>query len=269
MALARRAAILGVIALIAIAVAAARDTDADPDGHAAGASTGLLFNGTNKNAWQDQSATKTRVRKVWNPDGGPGSALRFQAFNADVFPLTPTANPRAQLVTPLRVRVGGQFWESYEVYLPANFPVAATRDGWVALGSPAYGPPEYGTPPVSLSIEDGNFRFQRDGYAAQPWQIAWQAPLIVGQWVRFTWHVKLSQHGFVQLWMNDQPIELANPGTGTSSTTLNMPVIDPGNARGPWFSQLSVYMKHNSFRSVTAYFRGFRIATTQALAEAG
>lgn len=259
MQLARRAALLGAIALGVTAAAAFSESRR----------SGLLFNGTNKSAWTDQSATNTRVQKVWDPVTGSGSALRFTAYNGDVFPLTPTVNPRAQLVTPLPVRPGGQFWESFEVYVPTNFPVAATHNSWVALGSPAFGPPATGSPPVSLSIVDGNFRFQRDGYAAQPWQIAWQAPLIVGQWVRFTWHMKLSQHGFVQLWVNNQPVPLANPGTGTSSTTLNMPVIDASDGRGPWFSQLSVYMKHNSFRQVTVYFRDFRIATTEALAVAG
>lgn len=258
MALARRAVLLGVLALVVTAVAAARDTHAR---------SGLLFNGANKTAWTDQSATNTRVRRVWDPSTGTGAALRFQAFNGDVFPLTPTTNPRAQLVTPLPVRPGGQFWESYEVYVPTNFPVAATRKSWIALGSPAFGPPWTGTPSVALSIDDGNFRFQRDGYAPDPWQIAWQTPLVLGEWVRFTWHVLLSQSGYVQLWMNNQPVELADGAT--LSTTLNMPVIDQGDARGPWFSQLSVYFKHNSFRQVTIYFRDFRIATTEALAVAG
>ncbi len=255
MALARRAVLLGVLALVVTAVAAARDTHAR---------SGLLFNGANKTAWTDQSATSTRVRRVPNPSNGSGGALRFQAYNGDVFPLTPTTNPRAQLVTPLPVRAGGQFWESFEVYLPSNFPLAGTRHSWIALGSPAFGPPWTGTPPVALSIVDGNYRFQRDGYGSHPWQIAWQTPVLLGQWVRFTWHVLLSQSGLVQLWMNNQQVELADGAT--SSDTLSMPVLDPGNYRGPWFSQLSVYYKHNAFPQVTVYFRDFRIATTEALA---
>ena len=267
MTLARRAALLGILALALLAVAAVRDTDARSGSDDTHPRTGLLFNGANKSAWLDQSATSTRVRRVWNPTQGPGTALKFTAYNGDVFPLTPTLNPRAQLVTPLPVRPGGQFWESYEIYLPDNFPLAATRNNWLALGSPAFGPPWAGTPSVALSIVDGNFRFQRDGYAADPGQIVWQAPVALGQWIRFTWHVLLSEHGYVQLWMNNQPAELNNGGTLT--TTLRMPVLDPGNSAGPWFSQLSLYYKHNAFRQVTAYFRGFRIATTEALAVAG
>src|ERR1700727_1741465 len=124
MALARRAVLLGVIALAVAAVAAARETHAR---------TGLLFNGANKSAWTDQSATSTRVQRVSNPSNGFGTALRFQAYNGDVFPLTPTSNPRAQLVTYLPVSVGGQFWESFEVYLPTNFPVGETHHGWLSL----------------------------------------------------------------------------------------------------------------------------------------
>ncbi len=59
MALARRAVLLGVLALVVAAVASARETHAR---------TGLLFDGSNKSAWIDQSATTTRVRRVSNPN---------------------------------------------------------------------------------------------------------------------------------------------------------------------------------------------------------
>jgi hypothetical protein len=258
MALAKRAAaLLALIALGAPAAAAARDAPR----------TGLLFNGTNKGAWLlDQSATSTRIRKVRNP-AGTGMALRFQTYNGDVFPLTPTTNPRAQLVTPLPLRPGREFWESYEVYVPTNFPLAASHHGWIALGSPAFGAPFAGSPSVGLEIIDGNFRFQRDGFATDPWQIAWQTPLVLGHWIRFTWHVLLSESGYVQLFMNNQQLELADGAA--KSTTLYMPVIDQTNSLGPWFSQLSVYYKRNTFPHITLYFRDFRIATTEALAVTG
>ena len=248
------AAVLPALAVCVPAGAAARN---------ARSGSGLLFNGSNKSAWFDQSATSTRIRRVSNP-AGTGTALRFQTYNQDVFPLTPTSNPRAQLVAPLPISVGDQFWESYEVYLPRSFPVAATYHGWLALGSPAYGAPWAGSPPVELAINDGHFRFQRDGYAAYPWQIAWQAPLVLGRWVRFTWHVQLSRTGFVQLYMDNQPLELSNGSS--ASTTLFMPVLDPSDDRGPWVSTLQVYYRHDEFPQVTVYFRDFRIARTEALA---
>lgn len=260
MTLARRSLAAGLLCLAALGTTATAAVRRD---HAS--RSGLLFSGNNKGAWLDQSATSTRIREVAGP--GSGRALRFQAYNGDVFPLTPTTNPRAQLVTPLGVRAGGQFWESYEIYLPTNFPVAGTHHAWIGLGSPAYGAPFAGSPTVGLSIVDGDFRFQRNGFASHPWQIAWQTPLVLGRWIRFTWHVLLSGNGYVQLYMNNQPLELTD-GT-SSSTTLYMPVLDQSNYRGPWFSQLSVYYKHNAFPQVTLYFKDFRIATTEALAVGG
>jgi len=253
------------VAVPAVALAAVMIRTGAAAGDAS--SSRLLFSGTNKSAWRlDQSATVTRIRRVPNPSG-TGTALRFQTYDQDVFPLTPTSNPRSQLLTPLGVKVGGQFWESYEVFLPRSFPLAASRHSWISLGSPAFGPPWAGTPPAELSIVGGDFRFQRNGFASDPWQVAWQAPIVLGRWIRFTWHVMLSQNGYVQLWMNNQPLELADGSS--SSTTLYMPVIDQTDTRGPWFSQLAVYYKHGTFPQLTVYFRDFRIATTEALAVAG
>jgi hypothetical protein len=167
---------------------------------------------------------------------------------------------------PLHVNVGTQFWESYEVLIPRNSPLATSHHGWLGLGSPAYGAPYAGSPSLGLEIVGGHFRFQRNGFASHPWQIAWERPVTLGRWIRFTWHVLLSQNGYVQLFMNNQPLQLADGAT--TSTTLYMPVIDQSDFRGPWFSQLSVYYQHNTYPQVTLYFRNFRIATTEALAVA-
>jgi hypothetical protein len=227
-------------------------------------SSDLLFDGSKKSSWLDQSAVVSRIGVVTDPATGVGKVLRFEAYNSDVFPITPTQNPRAQLVTPLPVRPGGQFWESYEVYVPKNFPVGQTYHGWIALGSPAYGAPWAGSPSVNVAITDGHFRFQRNAYADHPYQIAWQMPLVLGRWVRFTWHVLLSRQGFTQLYVNNAPVELAD---GSSrSTTLSMPVIDQTDGTGPWFSQLSVYFEHDVFPKLTLYFKDFRIGTTEAAA---
>jgi hypothetical protein len=224
----------------------------------------VLFDGSTLAGWYVQDAAANRIQMVADPSGAAGQVMSFTAYNTDVAPLTPTANPRAQLTTPLPVKPGAQFWESYEVYVPTNFPIAASYDGWLGLGSPAFGPP-WGVPTIGMSITDGDFRYQRNGDQPNPWQIAWQQPIVTGQWIRFTWHVGFSKTGFVQLYVNDVAEPLLN-GT-TSSTTLHMPVIDSGNDIGPWISQLSVYYEKDLYPSVTLYFKGFTIATTQAAAE--
>lgn len=230
-----------------------------------GRSPGLMFNGSKKSSWWlDQSATLSRIQEVTDPATGVGKVLRFRTYNSDVFPLTPTMNPRSQLITPLHLSPGGRFWESYEVYVPKGFPVAQTYHAWISLGSPAFGEPYAGSPTAEVEIIDGHFRFQRNGFASHPWQIAWQTPLVLGRWVRFTWHVGFSSAGFTQLYYNNAPVELAN---GSSrSTTLSMPVIDASDSTGPWISQLCLYYQHNAFPDLTVYFKDFRLAKTEAAA---
>jgi hypothetical protein len=170
------------------------------------------------------------------------------------------------LITPTGiVRQGTPFWESYEFYLPLNFPVAETYGGWVALGSPFYGAPSAGTPPTEISLNNGEIRFMRDGHAPAPYQIAWEEPIVLGQWIRITWHIMPSANGWVQLYINGVPVSLYNGST--SSTTLDMPLVDPTNDVGPWYSQLSVYYKLNEFSALTIDFKDFKIATTQTAAE--
>jgi hypothetical protein len=243
---------------------------------AAGTSTPagqVLFNGSSKSAWHDESASANRIVAAPETtfaaaaaiDGDSDPALQFTADNGDVYPLTPTGNPRAQLSTPTGiVRQGTPFWESYEFYLPLNFPVSETYGGWVALGSPFYGAPSAGTPPTEISLNNGEIRFMRDGHAPSPYQTAWEEPIVLGQWIRITWHIMPSTNGWVQLYVNGVPVSLYNGST--SSTTLDMPLVDPTNDVGPWYSQMSVYYKLNEFSALTIDFRDFKIATTQTAA---
>jgi hypothetical protein len=218
--------------------------------------------------WIDQSASASRIEPVPDPAGGGGMALRFTADNGDVAPLTPTDNPRAQLVTPTNIVTAGQpFWESYEVFLPSDFPVAQTDGGWVALGSPFYGAPYEGSPSVGLEITGGRFRWTTDAHAQVHGQILWQSPVILGRWVRFTWYIVPARDGFAELSVGGRAVSVTYEGrTGYGA---HIPVIDAGNARGPWSSQLSVYYRRDEFSSATIYFRRFAIGTTRAAAEAG
>jgi hypothetical protein len=227
----------------------------------------VLFNGSSKKSWAlDQSATSTRVQDVADPAGVAGTALRFTAYNADIAPLTPTLNPRAQLLTPANIVKANQpFWESYEVYLPATFPVAGTYGGWLGLGSPFYGPPFAGTPSTGMAIDSGDFRWQANAYAAKPWQILWQTPVTLAKWIRFTWYIKPSASGFAELYVNDQPVSVTY--AGLTQNGANLPVIDPTDNVGPWASQLQVYYQANMLTSATIYFKNFKIATTQLAAE--
>jgi hypothetical protein len=231
-------------------------------------STGtVLFDGTYKKSWGlDQSATQSRVQNVADPTGITGNVLKFTTSQSDVYPLTPTANPRSQLVTPDTILKANQaFWESYEVYLPATFPVAGTYTGWLGLGSPFYGAPFNGTPSTGMAIDSGDFRWQANAYAAKPWQVLWQTPVTLAKWIRFTWFIKPSASGFAELYVNDQPVSVTYAGVKQNGAAL--PVIDPTDNVGPWASQLQVYYQANMLSSATVYFKNFKIATTQQAVE--
>jgi hypothetical protein len=226
----------------------------------------VIFDGSDPSSWINQSAFANRTQLVQDPDGGSDDVIRMTADNSDVAPLTPTANPRAQLVSPDDLLVPGmQIWESFDIYLPTDFPVSDSYNGWLALGSPFFGSPYSNTPPEQISIQNGNFEFERNENAPSPWEAAWTMPLVLGRWVRFTWHLDLATGGWAQLYVNDQLQTLNQLGSGY--TTLPMDVEDSTNDGGAWAAQLSAYYKLNEYSSVTIYYKDFKIATTQAAAE--
>jgi Polysaccharide lyase len=228
----------------------------------------VLFNGSQKSAWQDQSASPTRVQQVPDPAGGPAIVMRFTSYNSDVWPLTPTGNPRAQLITPNNILHENQpFWESYEVYLPPTFPTAQTygTSTFVALGSPFFGAPWNGSPSTGLVIRNGAFQWNTDRNAFEPNDVLWTTPVVTGEWLRFTWHILPSSQGYAGLYFNDEPVMVTVNRSQLDGLNLN--VIDPSDYEGPWTSQLSVYYGLNQFSQLTIYYKNFKIATTQAAAE--
>lgn len=224
----------------------------------------VLFNGGTTAGWMlNQSATTSRVQSVPDPAGIAGNALEFTTLNTDISPLTPTNNPRSQLVTPYLFQNGQQYWESYEVYIPQSFPTAT--GGWVSFGAVAYGKPWNGTPPAELEYINGQFRFQRNGFGPNPWQIAWTMPATKGQWYRITWHFDFSKTGWIQLYVNDQLQTLLN---GTQKVTqLPLAMIDGSDNQGPWFSDLQLYYQHNMMATANVFFKNYKVATTQTAAE--
>ncbi len=224
----------------------------------------VLFDGSAISSWWlNQSASPTRVQSVADPTGGAGTAQQFTTYNSDVAPLTPTNNPRSQLCTPQLFKAGQQYWESFEVYVPKSFNPAKT--GWLYLESAVYGKPFNGTPPVTLSLENGAFRFQRTSIGGNPFQIAWTTPVVKGQWYRFTWHFDLSASGWVELYVNDVQEPLLDGKTQVMRLPIAM--LDATDSQGPWYSQEQVYYQHGAYSSATIDFKNYAVGTTQAAAE--
>jgi hypothetical protein len=226
----------------------------------------VLFNGAAISSWwMNQSASASRTQMVPDPAGGGGTAQQFTTLNTDVAPLTPTSNPRSQLCSPELFKSGQQYWQSFEIYVPTSFTFAKT--GWLFLESAVYGAPFNAQPPLTISIENGAFRFQRSGVGAHPFQIAWTTPVVKGKWYRFTWHFDLSASGWVQLYVNDVQQPLLNGSTQV--TQLPLATLDSSDYKGPWYSQEQVYFQHNAYQSATIDFKNYAVGTTQAAAESG
>jgi hypothetical protein len=234
------------------------------------------FDGSALSAWMlNQSACVSRTQVIRAPGvssvartaalssgaSANASALHFTADDDDVAPLTPTANPRAQLVSPLLIHRNHDYWESFEVYLPPSFPRTQPTDGWISLQTVMYGRPFNGTPPASLSVEDGQFRYELNGYGPHPWALAWSKPEVRGRWVRFTWHFRASQQGWVELWVDGRRQALSNGARRWRRMPVAM--IDPTDDLGQWYTDLQLYYKHGEFPSLSVDFRDFRLGASR------
>ena len=70
----------------------------------------LLFKATHLNEfWLNQSAPGT-VTEVPDPAGSGESVFQMTVNNKDVYPITPTENPRAELLSPETIKPGEEFW---------------------------------------------------------------------------------------------------------------------------------------------------------------
>jgi hypothetical protein len=230
----------------------------------------LLFNGSLLSTWSlNQSATSNRVASVVDPAGTSLPTLSFTTYNDDIAPLTPTLNPRSQLVSPDGVLTPGDtYWESFDLYLPASFPTTQPADGWITLQTPVYGSPYSEPPPAEIYIAHGQIRFGTTSDAS-PYSLPWYEPIVEQTWIDFTWHFLVSSSestGWIELYVNGVQVPL-NDGNGTVSR-LPIALIDPGDAAGPWFSQLQLYYAHNEFPSLNVLYSEFHIATTESMAVA-
>jgi hypothetical protein len=226
----------------------------------------LLFDGTTKRAWAlNQSAAPDRITQLDGFAGLPGPVLRFTALDGDVAPLTPTDNPRAQLVSPLIIRPGETVWESWLMYFPADLPYVPPAD-WLALWTPAYGAPFDGSPPTGFQIAGSRLELGRNGYAALPWVPAWTMPVPIARWTRFTVHFDFARAGWISLYVDGRE-QMLSGNHGRPVRRLDMALIDATNHTGPNASRILVYYAHGAFPSVTVYYADFRVATTRGAAE--
>jgi hypothetical protein len=194
------------------------------------------------------------VTEVPDPAGSGETVMRMSVSNRDVYPITPTDNPRAQLVTPPTIRPGSTFWWRSKFFLPRNFPDRVPR--WLVLLEGPYGEPFDGTPPWHIEVNHDEIHWSRNG--RYDWDVPWQMPLVRGRWINILMHCHFSSHGYVDMWVDGHRVTFFDGGTYNPNHVhptrrLRMATRDHSNDEGSNFAVLMNYRQAGMFRNVTVY----------------
>lgn len=255
----------GRMVVFAMAVACTFGVTAVAPGSAAGAIS--EFSGSTTGDFALIQSAPGAITEVSDPAGSGESVLKLTVSSNDVAPLTPTANPRAQLLSPAIVRPGDEFWLQTKFMLPLSLPSVR---GWMSLVS-IYGSPFKGPSPWQIMVEGDEFVWQRNGNSR--WDIPWQAPLIKGRWVTVLLHERFGTDGWVEMWFDGQRAGFFrrgrsyNPSRHAQTGRLKMATMDSSNNRGPNAAKIMQYRQAGMFSWGTVYFGALRIGETRASVE--
>ena len=205
------------------------------------------------------------ITEVADPLNPSRTVMKMTVDNSDVYPVTPTSDPRAQLLSPDIFEPGDEYWWNSEFLLPASFP--SSSPGWVTLLEGPYGEPFDGTPPWHIEVNGNHLRWSRNG--TYNWDIPWEAPLIRGSWVHVLVHGKFDRQGWVEMWVNGQQITFfsggtSNPNGEAPTQRLNMETMDSSNDARTNFAVIQSYRQLGIFDSLTIYQGPMRIGETRA-----
>jgi hypothetical protein len=226
------------------------------------------FHGTRIEDFSQVQAAPGAVAEVPEPLGGPGRVLAMTVDDGDVYPITPTENPRAQLSSPANIEPGDDLWWSTEFLLPGSFP--SYVPGWVTVMEGPYGPPYEETPPWHLEVHEGRIQWSRNG--TYGFDVPWQMPLVRDEWITVVVHTRFATDGFVEMWVDGKqvtffPGDTRNP-TGIAPThRLQMETMDSTNDEAPNSIYIQNYREVGMFETVETYARGLTIGHSRASVE--
>ena len=211
--------------------------------------------------WVDHSAPEA-IGEGTDPLGSGESVISMNVHNQDVYPVTPTENPRAELISPDIIEPGDEFWLSTKFLLPEDMP---SVPGWLSLVS-LYGPPFEGASPWHVAVDDNELRWQRN--ETYGYDIPWSAPLIKGSWVTVLAHERFGTDGWVEMWIDGQQIEFFKPGSFNpnhiaATTRLEMQTMDASNGAGPNSAKIMQYREAGMIEDATVFFGPLRLGTTR------
>jgi hypothetical protein len=231
-----------------------------------GANPNLLFDGAQIKDFGLIQAAPDALSEVPDPAGSGESVLKLTVDDGDVAPITPTENPRAQALSPGLIDDGDEFWLATKFMLPEDMPSISS---WLGLVS-VYGAPFDGPGPWCLEVDENEFRWQRNG--TYDWDIPWRAPLVKGEWVTVLTHERFGNDGFVEMWINGEPITFFeddeyNFNDHAPTTRLEMETMDSSNYAAPNAAKIEQYRKVGMFQSASVYFGALKLGTTRAAVE--
>jgi hypothetical protein len=240
--------------------AAARRSVAAPAAPTAAASatppnpaTGYYFRGDQISDFSIAQAAPGAITEVPDPAGSGETVFKFTVSDNDGYPVTPTTDPRAELISPWFIEPGSDFWFTAKFFLPNEFPAAPPN--FVNLLQ-VFGPPANGSPPFHIEASGGMLKWSRN--AAHGWDVPWQMPEVRNQWVDVMVHERFATNGFVELWIDGRQVTFFEPGTYNPShvaptTRLEMATLEGSNNGGPNSVYLQQYRKKGMYPSLTVY----------------
>lgn len=242
-----------------------------PVGSGRGSPAGLLFDGSSIGNYGIESAPHA-ITEVPDPTGGGETVFKMTVADDDVYPLTPTDNPRAQALSPAMIEPGDEFWLSAKFMIPAEFPFVS---GWMSLVS-IYGPPFEGSSPWQISVNQNEFRWMREDGR----NIPWHTPLVKGVWQTVVLHERFGTDGFVEMWWNGRRVTFFDPSAGTiegggninpdhepPTDHLVMSTMDQTNDGGPNSAKIMQYREAGMFGTASVYFGPLMLGATRAAVE--
>jgi hypothetical protein len=231
-------------------------------------SADVLFRGTRIGDFHENQSAPGAVTEVPDPAGSGAQVLKMTVKNSDVYPVTPTSDPRAQLLSPAIIDPGEDFWWSGSFFLPADFP--SSVPGWLTVMEGAYGRPFDGTPPWHIEVNGSSLRWQRND--TYDWDVPWEVPLIKNSWIHVTVHEGFGANGFVEMFVNGQQATFFgagshNPNHEPTTNRLAMATRDHSNDEGANFTVIQSYREAGMFNSVSLFQGPMTIGRTQASVE--
>jgi hypothetical protein len=225
---------------------------------------GVLFRGAQpSDFWVAQSAPGA-ISTVPDPAGSGEEVIQMTVGDGDGYPVTPTENPRAELISPNNIVSGQELWWSAKFFLPAEFP--SSTPNFVTLLQGPYGPPYRGTPPFHIEVNGSVIKWQRN--STYGWDIPWEMPLVRNRWVSVMVHEMFGPEGWIELWIDGEPVTFFsrssyNPNHVAPTQHLAMQTMDSSNDGAPNSIYLQQYRKKGMFSSLTIFQGPLTIGTSR------